>query len=138
MEARNFYVDILEICRDCQRPFLFFAEEQKYWYETLKFHIDAQCTRCTECRKDVQQERKIFAEYSQLVNQTSFTDEQLVTLTENSIALWNQGLIKNLNTINRIKNIAIEQIPETEAAVAILELTDLLKTKNAEQPLDEK
>src|SRR5687768_13036282 len=31
------YFDSRRVCRTCSRPFLFFAEEQKYWYETLGF-----------------------------------------------------------------------------------------------------
>ena len=35
------YFDVRRQCRDCGRPFIFFAEEQKYWYEELKFKLDA-------------------------------------------------------------------------------------------------
>src|SRR5262245_57928602 len=30
------YFDATRTCRKCGRPFLFFAEEQQYWYEVLK------------------------------------------------------------------------------------------------------
>ncbi|MDB2685584.1 zinc-ribbon domain-containing protein [Mariniblastus sp.] len=132
MESRSFYVDILETCRDCQRPFLFFAVEQKYWYETLKFHIDAECTRCAECRKEIQHDRKVFAAFSRLVVQTTFTDEQLSILAENAIVLWRQGRIKNLHTLNRIKNLVLRQIPNSEVASEILELTKLKNIESAE------
>tara|TARA_A100001391_G_scaffold185888_1_gene154715 strand:- start:1000 stop:1533 length:534 start_codon:yes stop_codon:yes gene_type:complete len=46
------YVDLKRRCRDCSRPFIFFAEEQQYWYETLHFYVGADCVRCTECRKE--------------------------------------------------------------------------------------
>ena len=49
--AVTHYFDSKRTCRDCQRPFLFFAEEQKYWYEELGFRLDADCIRCVECRK---------------------------------------------------------------------------------------
>ena len=32
---RGVYVDIEKQCERCKRPFLFFALEQKYWFETL-------------------------------------------------------------------------------------------------------
>ncbi|WP_146406829.1 zinc-ribbon domain containing protein [Allorhodopirellula heiligendammensis] len=46
------YVDLKRRCRDCSRPFIFFAEEQQYWCETLHFYVGADCVRCTECRKE--------------------------------------------------------------------------------------
>src|SRR3569832_1064345 len=40
---RGYYVDILKVCRACGRSFLFFAREQRHWYEVLRFYIDADC-----------------------------------------------------------------------------------------------
>ena len=37
------YFDAKRVCRKCERPFLFFAEEQKYWYEDLRFPLEADC-----------------------------------------------------------------------------------------------
>jgi len=45
------YFDLKRICRDCRKPFIFFAEEQKYWYEVLRFGLDSDCVRCVPCRK---------------------------------------------------------------------------------------
>lgn len=45
------YFDLDRICRDCRQPFIFFAEEQKYWYEQLRFGLDSDCVRCVPCRK---------------------------------------------------------------------------------------
>ena len=36
MSHLHWYVDTLRGCRTCERPFLFFASEQQYWYETLR------------------------------------------------------------------------------------------------------
>ncbi|QDT02186.1 hypothetical protein K227x_05570 [Rubripirellula lacrimiformis] len=44
------YFDLKRRCRDCDRPFLFFAEEQRYWYETLQFYLGVDCVRCIDCR----------------------------------------------------------------------------------------
>ncbi|WP_366929827.1 zinc-ribbon domain containing protein [uncultured Thiodictyon sp.] len=35
------YFDVRRQCRDCDKPFIFFAEEQKYWYEILGFGLDS-------------------------------------------------------------------------------------------------
>jgi hypothetical protein len=40
---RTYDVDMLKRCRGCRRSFIFFAREQKHWYETLGFSIDADC-----------------------------------------------------------------------------------------------
>ena len=45
------YFDDRRTCEQCGRKFLFFAEEQKHWYETLGFPIDTRCKRCPPCRK---------------------------------------------------------------------------------------
>lgn len=49
--AVTHYFDLARECRDCKRPFIFFAEEQKHWYEELGFGLDSDCVRCVECRK---------------------------------------------------------------------------------------
>jgi len=45
------YYDVKRQCRDCGKPFIFFAQEQKHWYEELKFPLEADCVRCSSCRK---------------------------------------------------------------------------------------
>ena len=47
---KKYYVDVLNECLTCGAPFVFFAQEQKHWYETLGFVLDADCVRCVECR----------------------------------------------------------------------------------------
>ena len=49
--SRKLYVDIEESCKGCQREFIFFALEQKYWFEELKFWVDSHCIKCINCRK---------------------------------------------------------------------------------------
>ena len=44
-----YYFDQKKICNDCQRPFLFFAEEQKFWYEELRFDLNSTCIHCFPC-----------------------------------------------------------------------------------------
>ena len=46
-----FYVDVECVCVQCKQPFVFRAAEQKYWYETLKFHFDSTAIRCVSCRR---------------------------------------------------------------------------------------
>jgi hypothetical protein len=51
------YYDERRRCRDCGRKFLFFAEEQKFWYEELGFGLDSDCVRCFACRQLQRQSR---------------------------------------------------------------------------------
>jgi Probable zinc-ribbon domain len=48
------YLDAKRQCRECGRQFLFFALEQKYWYEELGFGLNSDCVRCITCRKQQQ------------------------------------------------------------------------------------
>jgi hypothetical protein len=54
------------VCRDCKKEFLFPAAEQKYWLETLRFHIDSTATRCLACRTARRKQRS----YADAVNET--------------------------------------------------------------------
>jgi len=60
------YYDIEKICRDCSLLFIFFAEEQKYWFEDLGFPLEADCVRCTSCRKKVQEVQSVKSRYEQI------------------------------------------------------------------------
>jgi len=56
---RYFYVDVDRTCRDCGAPFVFPAREQKHWYETLGFRLDANAVRCLPCRRAYRRDRGI-------------------------------------------------------------------------------
>jgi hypothetical protein len=61
------YFDAKRVCRKCGRPFLFFAEEQKHWYEELGFPLEADCLECPPCRKDEQKLRALHRRYDALL-----------------------------------------------------------------------
>lgn len=48
---RFWYVDASYTCADCGREFFFSAREQRFWYETLGFRIEAEPIYCAQCRK---------------------------------------------------------------------------------------
>lgn len=76
------YFDAKRVCRKCGQPFLFFAEEQKHWYEDLKFPLEADCLDCVPCRKDEQRVRAIRQKYDALLGQTARTDADTLELVE--------------------------------------------------------
>ena len=91
------YFDLERICRECGRPFIFFAVEQKHWYETLRFPLEADAVRCPICRKQNQALGKARATYERLQKLKNRTEtdtvrltESLLTLVENSIFSFRQ------------------------------------------------
>src|SRR5688572_16998751 len=56
---KYFYVDEDRVCIECGQSFVFEAQEQKYWYETLKFNLNSIAIRCRACRKAKQSERSL-------------------------------------------------------------------------------
>jgi hypothetical protein len=49
------YFDTTHTCRTCNIEFTFGKEEKKYWFENLKFWIDAEAVNCPKCRKEIRQ-----------------------------------------------------------------------------------
>lgn len=72
-----YYFDIDRRCEVCDRPFLFFAEEQKHWYETLGFNLSAMCLRCVECRKEQQGLERSRRRFEELVHRERTGPEDL-------------------------------------------------------------
>jgi hypothetical protein len=70
------YFDVKRQCRDCGRPFIFFAEEQKYWYEELGFALESDCVRCVVCRKKQQGLARKRERYEELFHVSNRSVEQ--------------------------------------------------------------
>lgn len=51
-EPNTAYFDETKSCRKCNQSFVFSKEEQKHWYEQLKFMSWSKCITCVKCRKD--------------------------------------------------------------------------------------
>jgi hypothetical protein len=88
------YVDTKVRCRDCERPFIFFALQQQYWFETLKFWIDSRCVRCYECyqnRKEIIAWQKT---YQILSLKEDKTNDELKKLKQVALELYQIGVIK--------------------------------------------
>lgn len=86
------YFDLERVCQKCGKSFIFFAAEQKHWYETLRFPLEAQAIHCPICRKQNQALGKARAMYERLqkVEKRSGADtvrllEALLTLIENNV-----------------------------------------------------
>ena len=100
---RQLYVDIAEQCVDCHRPFLFFAKEQQYWFEELKFWIDAHAIKCSECRKKTRAINRLQISYANLVIKESRTPEENQLLKSSAQQLFYLGVINKVNKLNAIR-----------------------------------
>lgn len=116
---RMYYVDILKHCRKCGRRFIFFAREQQYWYEELKFYIYADCVLCPECRKSHQQVRRRFQRYSKLAAKKKWTDDELKQMVSDVVFLWEQGILRKVHVLRRYRNLAMKGCPTAKAAYDI-------------------
>lgn len=86
-----YYFDLRKTCIDCHRLFIFFAEEQKYWYETLGFYLDANCVRCVECRQRAQGHERQRRRYVQLLKQDQRSPAEDMEMAECLLELIDRG-----------------------------------------------
>jgi hypothetical protein len=86
------YFDLERSCRDCKRHFIFFAEEQKYWYEELGFGLESDCVRCTECRKKQQGIAWLRERYESLFHIDPKSAEEKLDLADCCIRLVEEGV----------------------------------------------
>ena len=100
---RQLYVDIEEQCVDCHRAFIFFAKEQQYWFEELKFWIDAHAIKCFECRKKTRAINRLQITYANLIIKEHITFEETQLLKSSAQQLFESGVIKKINKVNAIR-----------------------------------
>jgi hypothetical protein len=125
-----YYVDVKKTCRDCGRYFIFFAEEQRYWYEDLGFYIWADCVRCPECRKDNRTLRHRFDRYSLNIKskKDDLDDDSLAILVDDSIFLWEYGLLKKEEILYHLRKIACARIPDHPTTKRVNAIIDSLRS----------
>jgi hypothetical protein len=60
---RHWYVDAAFRCARCDQTFVFSAEEQRFWYEELRFFVDALPKHCKACRRQLREWKTLKQEY---------------------------------------------------------------------------
>ena len=88
------YFDIECQCRDCSRPFIFFADEQKYWHETLSIPLEAHCIRCPDCRRWHHHLQASRQQYETLVNKSDRTADESFELLDSALTLIEAGIFQ--------------------------------------------
>ena len=130
---RGCYVDTLKRCRKCERPFLFFALEQRHWFEVLGFWIDADCVLCPECRAVDQRLRRHFRRYSERITCPDLTDRQLETLLADAVHLAECGVLKDRDRLRRLRTLARRRIPASGALGVLSAFLDGLQGPDADR-----
>lgn len=92
------YFDVRRVCHDCRRPFLFFADEQKHWYEELGLSIEADCIRCVDCRKQQQGIARRRETYERLFHVEQRTPEEDLEMAECCLALIEASVFSRRQT----------------------------------------
>ena len=107
---RPVYVDLLKRCLACRRPFLFYANEQRFWYETLHFNTDVDCVKCVPCRKHDRRVKAATERYAVAVQAKRLDAAAMKTLVDDALYLLEQGLVRNLARLGAIKNRAQREL----------------------------
>ena len=120
------YFDVERICRDCKKSFIFFAEEQKHWYERLRFPLEADCVRCPRCRKKEQFLAGNRAKYERLCAMKKRDWKADLQMACCALTLVENGIFGN-KVIQSIRAL-IKTVPQTERMeISYLDLKARLK-----------
>ena len=98
------YFDARRQCADCRRPFIFFAAEQKYWYEELGFPLESDCIRCAACRKKQQGVELSRQRDEDLYHVQQRTPEQDLEMAECALSLVEAGVFGS-RQLERVRGI---------------------------------
>jgi hypothetical protein len=63
------YYDLKKLCGKCGKYYTFIKEEQRYWYEGLKFWVQSKPKECAECRKEIRHGKQLNNELSELLKE---------------------------------------------------------------------
>jgi Probable zinc-ribbon domain len=85
------YFDEKRHCRDCGKQFIFFAMEQKHWFEVLGFMLDADAVRCSICRKIRYGQKCKRQQYEELYHISNRTVEENIELANCCMVLIEEG-----------------------------------------------
>jgi hypothetical protein len=119
------YFDLERTCLDCKRPFIFFAAEQKHWYEELGFGLESDCIRCVECRKRQQGIARQREQYETLFHVEHRTEEQTLQMADACLSLIESGIFTARQT-ERVRRL-LNSIPEDADVRKRFQFTDLVR-----------
>lgn len=122
--APTHYFDVKRVCRICSRPFIFFAEEQQHWYESLKFPLEADCRECPPCRKREQAAARAREKYNKLFHATERSPDENIEMAECCMFLIEKETFsrKQLPTVRRLLKSVKEPTAKLQKRIDALRL----------------
>jgi hypothetical protein len=122
----EFYFDRVMTCDGCGKQFLFFAQEQKYWYETRQFILYSRPRCCAPCRRVVRQAKGLKERYDKLLAVQPKSVSQLLELAEICLQLMELGSFtaKKTDFVRQVLNTVRESQGDERA---IMRLHDRLE-----------
>jgi hypothetical protein len=109
---RRIYADLLKQCQACARPFVFHANEQRFWYETLRIPVDADCVMCPPCRKHAHRVKAALSRYDQALHAARLDAKDMKVFVDDALYLLEQGIVRNLARLGAIKNRAQRELAD--------------------------
>lgn len=109
---RRIYADLLKQCKSCTRPFVFYANEQRFWYETLRIPVDADCVMCPPCRKHAHRVKAALFRYEKALHAPRLDAKDMKAFVEDALFLLEQGVVRNLARLGAIKNRAVRELAD--------------------------
>ena len=88
------YFDVAKTCRICRRRVIFYAREQKFWYEDLRFPQHANCVHCHDCRREQRYLKRLRLQYERLITDTHRTESESLDLAECTLELIRLKAVK--------------------------------------------
>ena len=110
MFPRHVHADLLKQCRTCARPFVFYANEQRFWYETLHIPVDADCVNCPPCRKRMHRLKGCQLRYTAALHAPRLDTKAMKTFVDDTLHLFEQGRLREFARVGAIKNRALREI----------------------------
>ncbi len=112
------YFDVSRKCRDCGRAFIFFADEQRHWYEELGFPLESDCVRCFPCRKREHGIALARERYEELFHVPDKTAEEHLQMAECCLALI-EAKTFHPRQVERVRNMLKKVRDDDQAREAV-------------------
>lgn len=110
--THGYYVDVLKTCGTCRRPFVFFAREQRFWYETLRAHRHAEPRDCVPCRAAARARQARLRRWEHARHASRLSVREMLALVDDAAALCEDGVLRRPEVLGALKNRALRQCGE--------------------------
>ncbi len=125
---RRVYADVLKQCRTCARPFVFYANEQRFWYETLRLPVDVDCVDCPPCRKHAHRVKSAQARYAAALHLPRLDAKHMEVFVDDALFLFDAGELRNVGRLGAIKNRAQRELPDYSGTQALARALAIVAT----------